>query len=65
MQIQEGQLTSRANIDNTTLRWVPLEDYQVTDKNVRNKEDFHTLTWEQRTLDLDDLYAGENEVITG
>lgn len=65
LQVQEGELQSRANIDNTTLRWVPLDDYRVTDKKVRNKQDFHMLTWEERALDLDDLYAGDNEVVTG
>lgn len=65
LQIQEGELTSRANIDNSTLRWVPLEDYHVSDKNVKNKVDFHKLTWEERTLDLDDLTADGNQVMTG
>lgn len=65
LQIQEGELISRANIDNTTLRWIPVDDYHVTDRNVLNKQDFHTLTWEERSLDLDDLIADDNHVVTG
>lgn len=65
LQIQQGELKSRAEIDNTTLSWVPLQEYHVTDKNVHNKLDFHMLTWEQRTLDLDDLVVEENHILTG
>lgn len=65
MQIQEGKLLPRGNIDITTVRWVPVEDYKITDRNIYNGQDYHTLTWEHRSIDLDDLMTDEDHLVTG
>lgn len=65
LQIQEGKLLPRGNIDLTTVHWVPVEDYKITDKNTINGQDYHTLTWEKRAVDLDDLVADDGYVVTG
>ncbi|XP_969643.2 uncharacterized protein LOC658141 isoform X1 [Tribolium castaneum] len=65
LQIQEGKLLPRGNIDVTTVHWVPVEEYKITDSNVANAQDYHTLTWEKRAVDLDDLVADEGYVVTG
>lgn len=65
LQIQEGRLMPKATIDTETIRWVPVHDYKITDQNVANDADFHTLTWEKRALDLDDLQGNKSQLITG
>lgn len=65
LQIQQGKLLPRGNIDLSTVEWVPVEEYKITDYNIFNGQDYHTMTWEQRSIDLDDLYADEGSVVTG
>ncbi|RZC38220.1 uncharacterized protein BDFB_003195 [Asbolus verrucosus] len=65
LQIQEGKLLPRGNIDLTTIHWVPVEEYKITDRNVFNSQDYHTLTWEKRVIDLDDLVADDGYLVTG
>ncbi|XP_044253043.1 uncharacterized protein LOC123004011 isoform X2 [Tribolium madens] len=65
LQIQEGKLLPRGNIDVTTVHWVPVEEYKITDSNVVNGQDYHTLSWEKRAVDLDDLTTDEGFVVTG
>ncbi|KAJ3646680.1 hypothetical protein Zmor_024256, partial [Zophobas morio] len=65
LQIQEGKLLPRGNIDMSTVHWVPVEDYRITDSHVANGQDYHTLTWEKRAVDLDDLVADDGYVVTG
>lgn len=47
------------------MQWVPVEDYKTTDQKVYNGQDYHTLTWEKRAIDLDDLIADDGYVVTG
>lgn len=65
LQIQEGKLLPQGAIDQSTIRWVPVEDYKITDRYIYNGQDYHTLTWEQRSIDLDDLIADEQHLLTG
>lgn len=65
LQIQEGKLLPRGNIDSTTVRWVPVDDYKITDRQIFNGQDFFTMNWEQRRLDLDDLNTAEGRILTG
>lgn len=65
LQIQEGRLLPRGNIDPESVHWVPVEDYKLTDRHVFNKQDYHTMNWESRALDLDDLIAEEGHLVTG
>lgn len=64
MQIQEGVLGKGGVISSAS--WVPVVSYQITDRNVREDVDFHTLTWLDRAIDLDDLETDKmHEVLTG
>lgn len=65
LQIQEGKLLPRGQIDTETIRWVPIDNYKLTDKNVYNKQDYHTLTWESRAIDLDDIEGENGHLLTG
>lgn len=59
MQIQEGKLLSYGYIDPSTVRWVPVDDYRITDSHVRKGLDYHTMSFEERDLYLDDLSSYE------
>ncbi|XP_057660741.1 uncharacterized protein LOC130896576 [Diorhabda carinulata] len=65
VQIQEGKLLPRGNIDQSSVRWVPVEDYRITDRKIYSGQDYHTFSWEKRAIDLDDLEADEGYVVTG
>ncbi|KAH8249599.1 hypothetical protein KR032_010765, partial [Drosophila birchii] len=66
LQIQEGELLPKGVINQTTLQWKPVDEYRITDRNVRQGVDYHMLTHEKRSIDLDELEPREtNSLITG
>lgn len=65
IQIQEGKLLPRGTIDESTVRWVPISDYKLLDRGIRNGQDYHTMSWDKRSIDLDDLIAPQSHVLTG
>ncbi|KAG7208962.1 hypothetical protein KM043_015131 [Ampulex compressa] len=65
MQIQEGKLLPRGTINSTSVAWKPLDKFSILDRDVRKDVDYHTLVWEKRALDLDDLLPPQNHLLTG
>lgn len=65
LQIQEGELGARGIINASTLQWRPMSDYKLLDRGIKNGVDYHTLTWDKRSIDLDDLIAPVSHVVTG
>lgn len=65
MQIQEGELMPHGYINKSSIWWKPIEEFSVLDNNVKNGVDYHTLSWEKRGLDLDDLVLDDNLLLTG
>lgn len=65
MQIQEGELMPHGYINKSSIWWKPIEEFSVLDNNVKNGIDYHTLSWEKRGLDLDDLVLDDNLLLTG
>lgn len=63
--VQQGTLLPRGQIDNTTLEWLEAESYNILSPNVRNGRDYHTLSYDNRILDLDDLIVEPSYVLTG
>lgn len=63
LQIQEGRLLPRGRIDTKTIRWVPVEYMDILGKGVRDGRDYHTLAWDRREVDLDDLTAPAGHVV--
>lgn len=55
----------RGNIDKTSVQWKSIEEFNVLDNNIKNGIDYHTLSWEKRGLDLDDLVLDKNYLLTG
>lgn len=65
IQVQDGELRERGLVNATTLSWRPISDFKLLDRGVRNGMDYHTMTWDKRSMDLDDLHAPINHVVTG
>ncbi|XP_015431569.1 PREDICTED: uncharacterized protein LOC107187895 isoform X2 [Dufourea novaeangliae] len=65
LQIQEGELLPRGNINRTTVAWKPIEAFSRLDSNVKSGVDYHTLAWEKRGVDLDDLVPDQEHLLTG
>ena len=64
LQIQEGELLPRGEILEESV-WKDADNFTVMDRNVKNGRDYHSLDWENRALDLDDLVAPESHLVTG
>ncbi|KAK9883216.1 hypothetical protein WA026_001406 [Henosepilachna vigintioctopunctata] len=65
LQIQQGTLGPFGIIISNSTGWKEVEDYRIHDRSVYSGRDYHILTWEKRALDLDDLVADANHVLTG
>ncbi|XP_018301872.1 uncharacterized protein orion isoform X2 [Mycetomoellerius zeteki] len=65
IQIQEGQLLLRGGIDISTIEWQPVDAFSIMDSHIRSGVDYHTIVWEKRALDLDDLLAVPDHLLTG
>lgn len=63
MQIQEGQLIERGRINTTNIHWVPVNDFSILDKNIKDGRDYHTMAWDRREIDLDDLASPTGHVV--
>lgn len=49
----------------STLSWKSVSDYKLLDRGIRNGLDYHTMSWDKRAIDLDDLIAPSSHVVTG
>ncbi|KAL9917759.1 uncharacterized protein ACN427_000395 [Glossina fuscipes fuscipes] len=66
LQIQEGELLPRGNINRTSLAWKPVENYTLHDGDVHNNRDYYTLSYSARSIDLDDVQTDDNTfTVTG
>lgn len=65
LQVQEGELLPMGGINETTIQWKPVDDYNIDDKGVTVGVDYHMLTWEGRAIDLDDIKVPQDCVVTG
>ncbi|XP_062124916.1 uncharacterized protein LOC133838011 [Drosophila sulfurigaster albostrigata] len=64
IQIQQGQLLPRGAINESTLEWVPVDDYQISD--VTEGVDSHVMSFENRGIDLDEVFKYDNMfIVTG
>ncbi|XP_050675769.1 uncharacterized protein LOC126972772 isoform X2 [Leptidea sinapis] len=63
LQISEGTLGERGAV--TPGGWVPVHKFDVNDAGVREGQDYHTLSYERRALDLDELDSPRGQILTG
>lgn len=65
IQIKQGVLLPRGNIEESTLEWKPINNYSIFDAEIENGKDYHTISWEDRAIDLDDLDSPIGYLLTG
>ncbi|KAH8312100.1 hypothetical protein KR044_009410 [Drosophila immigrans] len=67
IQIQQGQLLPRGAINESTLEWVPIDDYKIGDFNVTEGVDYHSMSYETRRINLDEIIYkyGRILIVTG
>ncbi|XP_045498675.1 uncharacterized protein LOC123696512 isoform X3 [Colias croceus] len=63
LQISEGVLGGRGAV--SAAGWVPVQKFDVSDAGVRDGVDYHTLTYEKRAVDLDELDSPQGYILTG
>ncbi|XP_045536681.1 uncharacterized protein LOC123721596 isoform X3 [Papilio machaon] len=63
LQISEGTLGERGAVRAGS--WVPIQKFDPNDQSVREGIDYHTLTYERRAIDLDELDSPVGHVLTG
>ncbi|XP_070072687.1 uncharacterized protein [Drosophila takahashii] len=64
LQIQEGELLPQGIID-ASVKWKPVDKFEVSDENVKKDVDFHMLSFEKRFIDLDEVKVENQYVVTG
>ncbi|KAG8223712.1 hypothetical protein J437_LFUL004077 [Ladona fulva] len=65
LQIQDGVALPGGAINVSTLEWVPIQPFKPSDPGIIRGVDFHMMTWEERSIDLDTLSGPEGNVLTG
>lgn len=65
LQIQEGKLLPRGEIETSSVNWKPVDNFTITGSNVLKNRDYHTLSWGSRAIDMDDLIGTEEQLLTG
>lgn len=69
LQVEEGKLGPRGSINETTREWVsiPGPEFSFRNTSLKNGVDYHTLTYTDRSIDLDSVIADnpKENVITG
>ncbi|XP_023948444.2 uncharacterized protein LOC112053291 isoform X1 [Bicyclus anynana] len=63
LQISEGTLGERGSVSPGS--WVPLQKFDVTDPGIRDGVDYHTMSYERRAIDLDELDSPTGYILTG
>lgn len=67
LQVQEGELHPRGLISESSRQWVDLPgpDFGFKNKSLINGVDYHTLSYTDRAIDIDNILAPKNMAITG
>jgi len=67
LQVEEGKLGTRGSINESTRHWVPVPgpEFSFRNTSLKNGVDYHSLTYDKRSIDLDSVIAPKEMVITG
>lgn len=63
LQIKESELQKYGAVNASSTHWVPPNKFTTLDKGIRDGIDYHTLEFDQREVDLDDLTAPAGHVV--
>lgn len=65
LQISEGTLLPRGKIDTASIRWKAVTPIDLGSSKLVKGWDYHTMTYEERSIDLDDLEGPAGHLLTG
>ncbi|KAL7303828.1 hypothetical protein TKK_0003952 [Trichogramma kaykai] len=65
LQVQQAKLLPSVAIDLKTKSWVKVNEYKTSDKGVSEGNDYHKLSWDLRSFELDDVELDRKYVVTG
>lgn len=54
---------SFGKIDQASLRWIPVPKFNILDKGVVDGVDYHTMSFERREFDFDDLVVPSDHIV--
>lgn len=63
LQVQESQLLQYGDINSSTTHWVPISQFTILDRGIKDGIDYHTLSFDRREIDLDDITAPVGHVV--
>lgn len=63
LQVQESQLLEYGDVNSTSTRWVPIPQFTILDRGIKDGIDYHTLSFDRREIDLDDITAPVGHVV--
>lgn len=63
LQVKQGLLLKFGKVDESTAHWVPVSQFTILDRGVRDGIDYHTLDFNRRQVDLDALVAPASHVV--
>jgi hypothetical protein len=63
LQVKESQLLKFGKVNEVNSRWVPIKAFSILDKGIKNGVDYHTLAFDRREVDLDDVIAPAGHVV--
>lgn len=58
-------MSPRGQINASSVQWQPVSKYGLLDRGIRNAVDYHTMAWDKRAIDLDDVIVPASHVVTG
>ena len=65
LQVQEGQLVEHGVIKPDTVKWLPIDKFKIFDAGVHMYQDYMTLSFDNRKVNIDQLEGQNQEVVTG
>lgn len=63
LQVQESQLLKYGDVNSSATRWVPISQFTILDRGIKDGIDYHTLSFDRREIDLDDITAPVGHVV--
>lgn len=63
IQIQEGTLEHHGRLNQSSIAWQPVDNFKT--KDTKEGKDYMRMSYYKRAIDLDDLKAPKEHVITG
>ncbi|XP_014233493.1 uncharacterized protein LOC106656852 [Trichogramma pretiosum] len=65
LQIQQAAILQSGIVDLKTKSWAKVNRYNITDSNVKADVDYLRLSWDKRSVELNDIDFDDDMVITG